>query len=411
MSEQRSQILAQGRLELTQLTQTEALTESLLHVDLDAYDILHVAQFDRTTEGVQSLLSSALPLNSKQDNPNLEAQMKTLTHMFFSLGEKMTPFYAGFADWVHIMVKNREYTGEFTNPVCIFHGRDALGFMRAFAHRHTDVPWVYSPVGRSMYWDEYNSTQKLHAKSVEPKKQRILEFMDRRKLAGKDLVYVDFGFNGTLPRFEHAVFIEKKYPFSSCTVLLAEYLKHGDSIFTNGRINPSLITKRNRTQIIEADRSVPIYGYLNGFLGESYTIDSFERVQEPNGGVAYVADFNFQILLQELASYVRESRSDSLISVSSRGLHDLSFRSAHVLAAKYAFMNGLGSMLPDTQDVDRPLITSRLNALYALYKQQSEIFGLLSDANLVRNMRNDMNDVIVRTNETLSSQGELRSFS
>jgi len=326
--------------------------------------------YEKMANNLPELIRKALP-GSFVLSPELRKEIKGISEVYFRLGEKMAPLYTAFADWIH------EKIGAKENAVIIFEGRDSLGFLIAYKRRYegNGTKCLFAPTSRaaviSHYIDETQTGQ------TEKEQDRVVDFYKLKELAGKNLYFVDFGFRGTIPRLEQLILEEYEQPRPKrINVLLFKKRKSPVMYGESSPMRDKAFKKLGKTELNQIDEKnlKNVEGFLDGAEASGGHLNISPDSEEGD---------DFYMVLQELASYIKEAREDALVRPSERTPHEtsLAITSVQALIAKYSFFNGLkGSNLKD-QTTSKEAAVDEVNYFFKLYKKYPVILGILKDIN------------------------------
>lgn len=203
-----------------------------------------------------------------------------------------------------------------------------------------------------------------------PKKQKlenetIINFYKRNYLLDKELLFVDSGFNWTLPRLHQAILQNNWINPPNINIELLVYYDNHQNI-------EEMIGWNFKTQKIKNndDRlKNNINWYLNNILGQNW---SELRKVDP-----------FRKTLQELSAYIKEARTDWLLHYNERPENDkktdFSLDSIQNLTAKYNFMKWLMSVDAKNYETSNEEILNRIKGFKLLYLEYHDIFWNLLD--------------------------------
>jgi hypothetical protein len=371
----------------------------------DGLEIENQQGYSEAHAHLDELLS---PLFSKDvlAKPETKAMIEAVAKVYYGLGEQLAPFYVGMVDWVHKKIQELEqvHAGQL-DPVIVFEGRDSLAFLATYAKLHPKdgYKWMYSRGNRRSLNGFYTFKDgKKRQELADQQKEDVLDWYGRKELAGKDVFFVDFGFAGTLPRLERMILADEEADAPrNVVVFLALLMNERDTnLFDKGKLDGRVFAKSEKEldAVDKAKGRKNLIGYLNTkSFSNTADFDFITWGKE--------SDSNFLKVLQELGSYIRESRDQAFKPIDQQEVEGGNFviDSAFGIVAKYMFMRGLLGKDFSQVDAHPSTIIEVLNRYYAQYKQHPHIYGLVGDLDIqteneaINSIYDDMNKKFEQT--------------
>lgn len=351
--ETRSSKLAKARGELTNnpsITQPlEVALNQVISQHSDIVTPINMSAFHRSFEAVKNIGRKAL---DGRIVPSGEL-LFSLSETYFSLGERLAPFYGDFAKWVNTF----QDSGNLTD--FIFHGRDSLGFLVAYSQLYGIANSRYSPVTRNTFnfYGLDSPEAQIHLAKLQA------DYLAKGRLDRKQ-VFVDFGFKGSNPRKELLLATRLFGRTPDANILLAYYDQDGHDFVEEYIWNNFPRSKREDFKAVNSKLREKTIGYINTFSPEFAN-----RMHD---------DPLFREAFQELSSYIKESPDVETTSTSS-ATKDYVVLPVYELAAKYSFLRGLLSRFQAGINITPESAKASLDLFYKLYSANSNLFAGFKD--------------------------------
>jgi hypothetical protein len=273
--------------------------------------------------------------------------LQTATN-FFHLGIEAQPFFRGFAAWLHDNLKEEGFDPK--QDRLEFQGRDSL-LPGVFFRRESGITPAFAPISRVTLlpttFDPSPFAVLEGGLKVQPEAvSRVIDYRRETFKGIRDLYYIDFGFQGTLPRYEQLLLSYTKdcpkprkiFLYLVAATKIHPLIERSELVspFPKDTTLVSEIYRKKHEELAAIDSDVCNQGY-------SYEL-TLRNLS--SGVVPYIVDncfcpFNLFMILQELSASIKSVHPLQIGKKAERiQRKSLVPEDLYSIAARYGFFRG-----------------------------------------------------------------------